>query len=121
MRGVNPGKYRHRIQIQEAVDAQDPTTGVITRTWATVSLDSDTPLDSVPARALTGQGRETHAAGTKLAETEARFEFRWFAGLTEAMRIVWDGRVYDILSIDTDETARREYRVRCKGGLTDGS
>lgn len=121
MRGVNPGKYRHRVGIQEPVDAQDATTGVITRTWATVSLDSDTPLDSVPASVMTGPGRELHAAGTKLAETSARISLRWFAGLTEAMRIVWDGRVFDILSIETDETARREYRLRVKDGLTDGS
>jgi head-tail adaptor len=114
-------RYRHRIHVQEPVDTQDPNTGIITRTWSTVYLDSDTPLDSVPARALTGIGRETHAAGTKLAETTCRFEFRWFPGLDESMRILWDSGIYDILSIDRDETGRREYRLRCKGGLTDGS
>lgn len=120
MRGVNPGKYRHRVGIEEKVDTQDPTTGVITSTWQTVSLDSDTPLDSVPAQVLTGPGRELHAAETKLAETDARINMRWFEGLDEAMRVTWDGKVYGIISIETDETARREYRLRCKG-LTDGA
>jgi SPP1 family predicted phage head-tail adaptor len=119
VRGVNPGKYRHRIHIQSPVDEQNPMTGAITRSWRTLVVGG--PLNSVPARALTGQGRETHAAGTKMAETTARFEFRWFPGLSEAYRILWDGGVYDIISIDRDETGRREYRVRCKGGLTDGS
>jgi SPP1 family predicted phage head-tail adaptor len=117
---VNPGKYRHRVEIQEKVEAQNPVTGVITATWQTVSLDSDTPMDSVPAQVMTGQGREMHAAGTKLAETDARINFRWFPGLDEAMRVIWDGKTYGILSISTDLTGRREYRLHCKG-LTDGS
>ena len=121
MRGVNPGKYRHRVHIQEKVETQDSETGAISHTWETVYLDSDTPLDSVPAEVLTGPGRELAAADTKLAETTARIQMRWFAGLDAAMRILWDGRVYDILSIETDETARREYRLRVKDGLTDGT
>lgn len=119
--GVNPGKYRHRVEIQEATDDQDEETGTITRTWSTVYLDTDLPLDAVPAEVLTGPGRELHAAGTKLAETTARINLRWFPGLREDMRILWDGKVYDILSIETDSTARREYRLRCKDGLSDGS
>ena len=122
--GTNPGKYRHRIHIQEPVDALDGDSeedGSITRTWSTVYLDSDTPLHAVPAEVLTGPGRELQAAATKLAETTARINFRWFPGLDETMRILWDGKVYDILSIETDSTARREYRLRCKDGLSDGS
>lgn len=118
---IRSGKYRHRIHIQEPIDSQNQTTGAITRTWNTFSLDSDTPLDSVRAEVLTGPGRELHAAGTKLAETAARINFRWFPGLREDMRILWDDKVYDILSIDRDATGRREYRLRCKDGLSDGS
>lgn len=73
-----------------------------------------TTLDSVPAEVMTGPGREMHAAGTKLAETAARINMRWFPGLSPAMRILWDGHTFDILSIETDLTARREYRLRCK-------
>lgn len=119
--GTNPGKYRHRIHIQERIDVPDSETGAVEWTWSTVYLDSDTPLDSVPAEVLTGPGRELHAAGTKLAETTARISFRWFPGLLATMRILWDGKVYDIISIETDATARREYRLRVKDGLSDGS
>jgi head-tail adaptor len=121
MRGVNPGRYRHRIHIQEPIDTQDPVDGSIARTWETVYWDSDTPLDDVPCEVLTGPGRELHSADTKLAETTARINVRWFEGLLPTMRILWDGKVYDILSIETDVTARREYRLHCKDGLTDGS
>jgi head-tail adaptor len=113
-------RLRHRIHIQEPVDTQDPVTGDVTRTWATFALDSDTPLDSVPAEVLTGPGREIHAAGTKLAETTARINMRWFPGLREDMRILWLDSVYDIVSIEMDATARREYRIRVRDGASDG-
>lgn len=119
--GTNPGRYRHRIHIQQPVDQQNATTGVITRTWSTVYLDSDTPLDALAAEVLTGPGRELHAAGTKLAETTARIRFRWFEGLDPTMRIQWGGKVFDILSIETDSTGRREYWLNCKDGISDGS
>lgn len=114
-------KYRHRVHIQEPTDSQNPTTGKITRSWATFYLDSSTPLDNYPAEVLTGPGKELHAAGTKLAETTARMNFRWFPGLRPDMRIIWDSVTYEIVSIERDATGRREYRLRCKEGLTDGT
>lgn len=114
-------RYRHRITFQEKVAEQDSETGDTSYVWATVDLDSDTELADVPAEVLTGPGREFNAADAKQAETTARINLRWFPGLQPTWRIVWEGRYYDILSIETDATARREYRLRCKEGLTDGS
>jgi SPP1 family predicted phage head-tail adaptor len=114
-------RYRHRIEIQERVETQDSETGEITSTWETLALDSETPLDSVPAEVLTGPGREFVAGDAKQAETSARIAFRWFPGLLPTHRILWDGRVYDVQSIETDLTARREYRLRCKDGVSDGT
>lgn len=114
-------RYRHRIGIEQKVQVQDPVTLDIDHSWQTVALDSDHDLDAVPAEVLLGPGREFNGADAKQAETTARIAFRWFPGLTQAMRITWEGRVFDILSIETDATARREYRVRCKDGVTDGA
>jgi SPP1 family predicted phage head-tail adaptor len=111
---IRSGDYRHRIHIQAPVDTQNPVTGVIARDW-------ETAIGNVPAKVMTGPGRETHSAGTKLAETAARINCRWFPGLSHEMRILWEGRIFDIISIETDLTDRREYRLRCKDGLTDGS
>lgn len=113
-------RYRHRIEFQEKVTTQDGQTGAITYEWATVFLDSDTPLNSVPAEVLTGPGREFNAADAKQAETTARINCRWFNGLSPEWRILWDGRVYDIVSTETDLTARREWRMRCRDGVSDG-
>lgn len=113
-------QYRHRVEIQEKVEEQD-SEGAVTYTWQTLYLDTDTPLSSVPANVMTGAGREALVADAKTAETSARINLRWFSGLLPTHRIVWDGKNYDILSIETDLSARRQYRLRCREGMTDGS
>ena len=110
----------HRVAIQEAVRAQDPTTGEITDTWAAYELDDGTVLDAVPAEVLTGPGKEQRLSGADYASTDARINIRWFEGLNQAMRILWDGRIYNITSIETDITGRREWRIRATEGLNDG-
>lgn len=113
-------RLRHRVHIQEQVETQNSNTGAITKAWQTVYLDSDTPLDSVPAEVLTGPGREFNASGAIQAEVAARINLRWFPGLAQSMRILWDGRIYNIGSIETDRTARREYRLKVTGGVNAG-
>jgi head-tail adaptor len=120
VRGVNPGRYRHRVSVEEQVEAQDAATGAITRAWVPVALGSSDTAEAIPANVLTGPGREAQMAGTMQHEAPIRVAFRWFPGLTTKMRLVWDGKPYNILSIETDETARREYRVACSGGVNDG-
>lgn len=119
MYSVSPGKYRQRITIQEQVESQQ-SDGSVDVSWQTVSLDSSTDLSSVPAEVLMGAGREGVSAGTQTGQITARINFRWFAGLNQKMRIVWDGRNYDINSIEADATGRLEWRCMCTGGLTDG-
>ena len=113
-------RLRHRVTIQEQQRDQDSETGEIVTSWDTVMLDDGTELDALPAEVLTGPGRELLAAGAKQAETTARINLRWFPGLLPTMRILWDGRIYNITSIETDATGRREWRLRCSDGLTDG-
>jgi head-tail adaptor len=119
---IKSGKYRHRIHIQKQKEpvTQDQNTGAITVSWETLVVNGKS-LSAYPAEVLTGAGREVHAAGTKLADLDARINCRWFPGLTESMRILWEGKVFDILGIETDATARREYRIKAKHGLTDGN
>lgn len=113
-------QYNHRVEIQEPVEAQDSDNGDVETTWQTYSLDSDHVLSSVPAEVLTGPGREFPGADTKQAEVDARIAMPWFPGLTQKMRVLWDGNVFDIVSIQTDASARREYRLTCKAGVNNG-
>ena len=114
-------RLRHRVRVERRVQTQDDETGAVDYRWETARLADGVLLSAVPAEVLTGPGREMHAAGTKLAEATARINLRWFPGLLPTMRLVWDGRLYDIVSIETDRTARQEYRLRCKDGVTDGA
>ena len=112
-------RLRHRITFQEQTAERD-SDGVLQVGWANVWLDSDTELASVPAEVLTGPGREAVIAGQVNADTAARITVRWFPGLSQSWRILWDGLVYNVRTFDTDMTGRREWRIRCTEGMNDG-
>lgn len=120
---MDRARLRHRIAIQEPVKTQSATTGeMIITSWQTMVI-SGLALSSVPAEVLTGPGKEFIASAAKQAETTARINIRWFpASLTELAqcRILWDGRVYDVVSIETDKTARQEWRFKCIDGVNNG-
>ena len=111
---------RHHVTIQRPVIGQDPVTGEQIVTWENVWLDSSTELVDVPAQVLTGPGREIMGAGSKQAEDTVRINLRWFPGFEVGWRVLWDGHVYDISSVEYDLTGRRELRLRGTGGLSDG-
>lgn len=113
-------RLRHRVAIQERTNVQNSSTGAVTVSWENVWLDDGTELDAVPAEVLTGPGREFNQSGSEQAEISARINLRWFPGLTQKMRIVWEGNVFNIQSIELDMTARREYRLKCTTGVNDG-
>lgn len=116
-------RLRHRIHFQRQDEVQDPKTGAVRIVWATAALPGGALLDSVPAEVLTGAGREFIESAAKQAETSARINLRWFPVdrlELATWRILWDGRVFDITSAEMDATARREWRLKCIDGLTDG-
>jgi SPP1 family predicted phage head-tail adaptor len=107
-------RKRHRVDVDAQTPVENASGEVIGHEW--------TPFETaVPAEVLTGPGREFNAADAKQAETTARITMSWFPGLLPTMRIRWEGKSYDILSIELDVTARREYRLRCKEGPSDGA
>jgi len=112
-------RLRHRVAVQEQVETQNATTGAVTVVWQNVVINT-IELNSVPAEVLTGQGRETFLSDSRQNESAARINMRWFEGLTQKMRIVWEGKEFNIQSIETDVTARREYRLKCVTGMNDG-
>jgi SPP1 family predicted phage head-tail adaptor len=107
-------RKRHRVTFQAQTPVSTGSGEVVGHEWTDFQ-------PNVPAEVLTGPGREFNAADAKQAETTARITCRWFPGLEPTMRAVWEGKTYDILSIELDATARREYRLRCKEGTSDGA
>lgn len=109
---MNRGARRHSITIQEPVRTQDTTTGVSSVEWSKVR--------QCFAEVLTGPGKEYMQAGAVQSDTDARISIDWFSGLTQKMRILWDGRVYNIKTFTTDRTARRHYFIEATEGVNDG-
>jgi len=113
-------RLRHVICIQELVEIQDTNTGAITRSWEPFITSDGTRMIGVPAEVLTGAGKEFVQSGSTQGQIVARINMRWFPGLTQKHRIVWDSNIFNITSIETDVTARLEYRLRCSAGVSDG-
>lgn len=108
------GRLIHIITLQsKGAGAPDPWSGLPPEDWADV-------FANVPAEVLTGPGRELRAAGAELAETDARINLRWLPGVTQQMRVLWEGKIYNITGIEYDATARREVRLTCVEGRNDG-
>ncbi|MEW6462938.1 MAG: head-tail adaptor protein [Pseudomonadota bacterium] len=113
-------RLRHRITFQAQEQQQDSETGAVNLVWVNVTLADGTLLVDVPAEVLTGAGREFSGAATTQGETTARVNLRWFPGLELTWRLLWQGQPYNISSAETDATARKEWRLRCENGVTDG-
>jgi len=114
-------RLRHRVSIEVLVPTRNQTSGSVKESWQSFWCDSQTEIKDWPAEVLTGPGRESVASGAKQSETDARITLRWFPGLTQSMRLIFEGETYDIQSIEKDKTGRREYRLRCNFGAGEGS
>lgn len=119
-------RLRHRITLQKKAEPDRDGDGYIipgSGGWHTVVLKDGTELKDVPAEVLTGPGREFQGGAATQSETAARINMRWFPSLEDelaAWRVLWDGRVYNITSANTDGTARREWRLRATYGPSEG-
>lgn len=112
---MRAGEYIHAIDLQHKVLGDpDPLSGHQAETWESFVGRP------ILAQVLTGPGRELRAAGAEHAETDARINFPWLPGVTQQMRVLWDGRIYNITGIELDVTARREIRLICVEGRNDG-
>ena len=86
------------ITIQQPQQSQDDYGEPVTTGW----IDFAKPW----AQVIPVSGREYFDAAAARAEKLTRFRIWWRSGVTEAMRIVYDGRIYDVRSII--EIGRRE-------------
>ena len=92
------GRMDRRITIQELTVSVDPKYGKPTKTW--------TDFATVWANSYAGGGREFTEARQLNAEISVQFQIRYIEGPSATMRILYDGRYYDIDRIS--EVGRRE-------------
>lgn len=117
---MQPGRLRHRIDLQTPVDQQDSFGEPIT-TWQDF-------VANVPAAIEPLAGREFYAAQQEQSDVTTRIRIRWRQGVTELMRAVhtfvidpdtspptFQSDVYDIEAVLPDQrSGRRELVLMCR-------
>lgn len=101
MSGVASGRMRHKVQLQEQQIAQDPTTGEMVKTWATIA---EPWAEVVPMSA-----REFIAASTEQSEVRGRMTIRYRGNVDASMRIIHRGKWYAIQGVMEDAESGKEH------------
>lgn len=95
---IAAGDLDKRVEVQDKVNERDASGGVIEQ-WATVARRW--------ARIAPLRGRELFTAQAVDARITHKVCMRYYAGLNATMRIVYDGRVLNILTPPTTPDERR--------------
>lgn len=107
------GGFDRRITLQRPAHTQDDSGGRVPG-WA--------PVCTLWARRLGARGREFNSGGVELAQVEEGFQIRYsplWAGIDATWRVLYNGKTYDLLSVD--EVGRRErFTLLCKAGTNHG-
>lgn len=107
------GALRQRVRIEQPVIGRDPDTGDTIESWATYS-------DDLPAEIVPLSGREFIQSGANQAELTARATVRWDPGIQPTMRLIHEGRIYQITAVLPDPTFRRHATLMLGTGVNDG-
>ena len=98
---LKAGNLRHRIALQRKQQTQNPQTGALLTTWVTEA--------TVWAAVEPLSAREFVAAQAVQSNVSVRITVRYRPGITAAMRILHDGKVYGITGVLADKNSGREY------------
>lgn len=91
---IQAGKLRHSITIQAKSTARDACGGELPASWVTFA--------TVRASVEPLQGREYMSASGERAEATTRFRLRYLPGVTASMRVLFEGRVFVLVSPPID-------------------
>lgn len=95
---VRAGDMKHRIKIQQRSTTQDAA-GEPANTW-TLFAERWAAIERTP-------GNETWASAQRSGRVPTVFRLRYLAGVTPAMRVVFGGKVLNVLSA-VDQAGRKE-------------
>jgi SPP1 family predicted phage head-tail adaptor len=101
---IDPGKLRDRVTIQRASESRNAR-GETVLTW-TDYTERWASVDGVSSR-------EALAAGQSQVEMSHRVRLRYVNGLTQSMRIMWQGRKLEIVSL-LEHGHRSEHELLCQ-------
>jgi SPP1 family predicted phage head-tail adaptor len=111
---LKAGRLRHRVDIEEPQQLQDPTTGEVTVTWVTVHA-------AVPAAIEPMSVREFMAAQQVQSLVTTMIVIRYIPGLKPTMRLRNGTTIYNPAGFLPDKGSNAEYlTVPCSEGTNDG-
>lgn len=102
---MNPGLLRHRITLQKFMVITDPD-GFITQQWQDVA--------TVWAAVENLHGREYWEAASVQAENTVKFTIRYRPDVDQTMRIVFRGKIYNIISVDNIKYRNEYIEIKAK-------
>jgi SPP1 family predicted phage head-tail adaptor len=102
---IRAGDLPLRIDVQSKTVAYDSYNEPI-ETWTTTMTISAGKLDE--------KGSEYRAAQRLVADTEVVFQVRRNSGITVLNRVVYAGRVFEVLHVDDVGFRHFEMRLSCK-------
>lgn len=108
---MESGLLNRRITFQRKSATRDEFGG-LSDNWSDVV--------TVWARVVPLRGQELFVAQQTIAENTHNFYIRYRTDVTSAMRIVYQGLPFDILSLTDVEDRRRELQILTKQGLSHG-
>lgn len=108
---MKAGDLRHRITIQENRPVKDAE-GIVQDSWV--------DLATVWAALKPLSGRELLAAQALQSETTGTLEIRYRAGIKPSQRVIFGGRVLEILAVLNKEEKNRELGLLTKEVVKDG-
>lgn len=109
---MKAGRLRHRVTIQQSTQSRG-VNGEVIDSWGTYAAD-------VPAEVYPLSGKEYIAAGAQRGQVTAKVTVRYDSGITELMRLTFDGVTYAIHAVLPDPSARRHMTLMVSEGVTDG-
>lgn len=113
---LKAGRLRHKVNIQEPRQQQDPNTGAVRTVW--VDFATDVAAEIAPLSV-----REFIASQQMQSQITARITIRYRAGLTAQMRILQPstGKIYNPAGWLADPDSGREYvTAPCSEGTNQG-
>jgi len=111
---VRAGSLRHRVTLQQLVagSPQRRPDGEPDAAWVEYL--------TVYAAVEPVTGREFFAAQAVEHEADTTIRMRYRTGITTAMRVVFEGRTYDIRAVLDHHERHIELRLLCKQGANSG-
>jgi SPP1 family predicted phage head-tail adaptor len=109
---MQSGKLDRRITIQERQKTTNPANGEDLYGWVDVL--------SCAAEFVPNRGQEFFAARQKQDESVGLFRIRHRPDIVAEMRIVFEGKPYDIISVDPMFGRKTGLELLAKTGLTNG-